>query len=460
MTTPTFWNTIETLVSPVPPVVLEAEQQCKKGELVIVGTGIASVRQMTIEALDYIMQADMVFYLVLDLATEAFIQAHAKKSENLHQYYGTEKPRIRTYTQMAEVMLNSVRGGKLTVGVMYGHPGVFVNPSHRAIDIARHEGYEAKMLPGVSAEDCLYADLGIDPSTTGCSMFEATFLLFEKDRIDTRNHLIIWQPGAIGKSAMIFDNEHVHKLADYLEPLYGPDFPVFSYVAAMRPLEKFKLEKITIKDLRDNAVIKRIGLNPCTTFYLPPKTLPPINRGKGSPWEGTLPRVTEAKNDELPTAQALLRTSAYRMSHPEMSVAPLYTKRELEACEELKNFVPPESEKPLSASPALRRVAMKVALLHHRFQRLDRDQIAEIAASDPDLTKDERERLLHYVENIESILKGTPFSRIPPLPVPSVNTFAQAEDVVDEVADIFEAVIEENEHHVTGKGLQLVALVR
>lgn len=231
-------------------------------------------------------------------------------------------------------------------------------------------------------------------------------------------------------------------------------------MAAMRPLEKAKIDKITIKDLRDNAVIKRIALNPCTTLYIPPKTLPPIERGKGTLWEGTLPRITNAKPDEWPTAQALLHTSAYRMSHPEMPVAPMYTQREREACDELKDFVPPEEEKPLSASPALRRVAVKVALLHHRFRRLKRDQIADIAASEPDLTDDERERLLHYVDNIDSVLKGTPPLQIPPVPLPSVNTFAQAEEVVEEVADIIEAVIAEDEIHFNGQGRRLVALVR
>ena len=108
------------------------------------------------------------------------MQAHAKDHENIYKYYDTNKPRLQTYTQMAEVMLNSVRAGKLTVGILYGHPGVFVNPSHRAIYIARSEGYFAKMLPGISAEDCLYADLGIDPATTGCSMFEASLLIQDK----------------------------------------------------------------------------------------------------------------------------------------------------------------------------------------------------------------------------------------------------------------------------------------
>src|SRR3546814_12671609 len=34
---------------------------------------------------------------------------------------------------------------------------------HKAIAQARAEGLEAHMEAGVSAEDCLYADLGIDP---------------------------------------------------------------------------------------------------------------------------------------------------------------------------------------------------------------------------------------------------------------------------------------------------------
>lgn len=113
---------------------------------------------------------------------------------------------------MAETILASVRKGNMTVAVFYGHPGVFVTPSHRAIYIARQEGYKAKMLPGVSAEDCLYADLDIDPASSGCSMYEASFLLLEPDRLDSRHHLIIWQVGCVGKEAMVFDNKELYKV--------------------------------------------------------------------------------------------------------------------------------------------------------------------------------------------------------------------------------------------------------
>ena len=131
----------------------------RPGRLVIVGSGIKSISQFTLEAVAHIEQADKVFYCVADPLTDIFIEKHNPNAVDLYKYYNDGKPRHQTYTQMAEVMLREVRKGFFVVGVFYGHPGVFVNPSHRALAIANSEGFEAVMLPGVSAEDCLFADL-------------------------------------------------------------------------------------------------------------------------------------------------------------------------------------------------------------------------------------------------------------------------------------------------------------
>ena len=77
--------------------------QVKTGSLIVVGTGIESVGQMTLQALSYIEAASKVFYCVLDPATEAFILSKNKNSVDLYQYYDDGKSRIVTYTQMAEV---------------------------------------------------------------------------------------------------------------------------------------------------------------------------------------------------------------------------------------------------------------------------------------------------------------------------------------------------------------------
>ena len=101
--------------------------------------------------------------------------------------------RMMTYYQMAEVMLHPIREGKKVVTIYYGHPGIFVYASHRAIKIAHKQGLKAKMLPAVSALDCLFADLGIDPSFPGLQVLEATDFLLRNRRVLTDEHLVLHQ---------------------------------------------------------------------------------------------------------------------------------------------------------------------------------------------------------------------------------------------------------------------------
>jgi hypothetical protein len=54
------------------------------------------------------------------------------------------------------------------------------------------------MLPGISAEDCLFADLGVDPGRNGCQGFGATNFLVYRRRFDPCVPLILWQIGVVG----------------------------------------------------------------------------------------------------------------------------------------------------------------------------------------------------------------------------------------------------------------------
>jgi hypothetical protein len=77
--------------------------QKSSGSLTIVGSGIESIGQITLQALSHIESASKVFYCVVDPATEAFILNKNKNSVDLYQYYDNGKARMETYTQMAEV---------------------------------------------------------------------------------------------------------------------------------------------------------------------------------------------------------------------------------------------------------------------------------------------------------------------------------------------------------------------
>ncbi|WP_181885659.1 SAM-dependent methyltransferase [Trinickia dinghuensis] len=248
------------------------ESTSSSGRLVIVGSGIRTLGQMTFEALGHIEAADEVFYAVADPLVEAFIERHARCASDLCMLYDEDKPRMDTYVQMAEVIMRAVRRGRYVVGVFYGHPGVFVTPSHRAMAIARQEGYRAEMLAGVSAEDNLFADIGFDPSHPGCQTLEATEMLRHGRPLLTDLHVVLFQVGAVGDQVFNFNgfrNPGFQTLIDRLIAEYGEEHDVYHYVASMYAPCRPVVRRHRLADFRDPDLAKRVTV--VSTFYVPPR---------------------------------------------------------------------------------------------------------------------------------------------------------------------------------------------
>lgn len=236
------------------------------GSLVVVGTGIKLIRHMTIEALDHIRRADKLLYLVVDLPTRRWLELENPSAESLDSCLVDGQPRLDSYQAMVERILDPVRAGKRVCAAFYGHPGVFVHPSHAAVARARQEGFPAVMLPGVSAEDCLFADVGVDPARHGCQSFEATDFLLCRRRFDPRSLLVLWQVGLIG--------EHVHRdggyrrgglslLREVLLASYPEDHEVILYEAAQHPEAQPRLHRLPLGRLVEGPV------SPLTTLLVP-----------------------------------------------------------------------------------------------------------------------------------------------------------------------------------------------
>ena len=242
------------------------------GTLVVVGTGIA-VGHLTSEARGWLEQADKVLYCVADVATERLIQKLNPTAESLYVFYADDKPRSRTYQEMIERILECVRQGVKVCVAFYGHAGIFVNPSHESIRRARLEGHRAMMLPAVSSLDCLFADLGVDPSI-GCQIFEATDLLVRKRPIDPSGIVIIWQIGCVGDPGFRFkgyDARNLPVLVEYLEQYYGPDYEVVIYQASQYNICDPVIRKLKLKEVSP-AVVTAIS-----TMYIPPKRRNPAD---------------------------------------------------------------------------------------------------------------------------------------------------------------------------------------
>ena len=241
----------------------------KSGSLTVVGTGIQFAGQITLEARAHIKQAEKVLFLVSEPLTADWIRDVNPTAESLYPYYQQGKARINSYVEMIERILCEVRKGLRVCAVFYGHPGVFVYPSHEAITQARLEGYGAKMLPGISSEDCLFADLGIDPARTGCQSFEATDFLIHKRKFDTGCSLILWQIGCIGDLTFNvgpYDSRGLHVLTEYLWQYYDAAHPAIIYEAAEYPIFDPTIEHVPLAKLAETQI------SPISTLYIPPQT--------------------------------------------------------------------------------------------------------------------------------------------------------------------------------------------
>jgi uncharacterized protein YabN with tetrapyrrole methylase and pyrophosphatase domain len=222
------------------------------GSLVCVGVGMTLGSHITPLSRSYIELADVVFTGTSDGVIELWLAQMNKDVRSLQSFYCEGKPRTTSYAEMVEAMLAEVRAGKQVCGAFYGHPGVFAGVPHKAIEIARHEGFQAHMEPGISAEDCLYADLAIDPGKYGCQHYEASQLMFYQRRIDPSAYLILWQIGVAGDQSMArFSTGARHRqvLIDLLARDYDLSHEVTIYKAATLPLRPPVILRLPLQDL-------------------------------------------------------------------------------------------------------------------------------------------------------------------------------------------------------------------
>lgn len=238
-----------------------------KGSIVCVGTGMMLGAHISPRSRSHIEQADVVFAAVSDPVVELWLQEMHQDVRSLQPYYSEGKSRHETYREMIEAMMAEVRLGKKVCGAFYGHPGVFAFAPHKVIELARAEGFNAHMEPGISAEDCLYADLGIDPGRVGCQHYEASQFMFYLRPIDPSAYLVLWQVGIAGdRSLRRYGTESAYRqlLVDLLAETYPLEHAVIVYEAATLPISAPRMQSLTLNEL------PKVELKLQSTLVIPP----------------------------------------------------------------------------------------------------------------------------------------------------------------------------------------------
>lgn len=202
------------------------------GEITLVGTGMSAIGHLNAEVRDALMQADVVLYGVSDPATEEWLRRNTRRPMSLVSDYEPATSRLLAYRRMVDRIIDEARAGARVCVALYGHPSVFVFPTQMVLADARRARIPAHVLPNISSLDCLFADLGVDPGTTGLQIHDATTFLVMRPDIDPRVPLILCQVEVLGRADYDDRSNHpqnLRLLRDALLERYPHDHPVVGY---------------------------------------------------------------------------------------------------------------------------------------------------------------------------------------------------------------------------------------
>jgi len=240
----------------------------KNGRLVLAGCGLHP-GHITAETIKAITNAERVMVVAPNPLSVMHIQSLNPRVENLATAYDEFTERQGVYSAMADHIIDAVRGGIELCVVFYGHPAVFVDSTHMARKVLSAEGYSVQMLPGISAEDCLFADLGIDPGESGCQSYEATQFLLNYHQVHTGAYLLLWQIGLTATHllrSLRLNGQGISAIVQLLSQWYPTDHLICIYEAATLPGQLPRMQWLPLSELNN------VMLQHWSTLVVPPLT--------------------------------------------------------------------------------------------------------------------------------------------------------------------------------------------
>ncbi len=245
-------------------------------DITIVGLGVLNVDQITRETERVIRGSNEVLYVDTGVATRTYLEGLCPRATSLFETsYEEAAHRVNAYHHMAARVLDAAMDHPPVTFAMHGHPTVGVFAPFLIRDMAGLLDLEVRVLPGISAMDCLFAELMIDPCVAGMQMYEATDLLLRRRPLLPDVPALIWQIGCVETS---LHTMHVSKpirferLRSHLLRFYPPEHEVVAAYATPHPLMPSTVYRFALRDICEQAHL----LHPGFTLFIPSAVERPI----------------------------------------------------------------------------------------------------------------------------------------------------------------------------------------
>jgi uncharacterized protein YabN with tetrapyrrole methylase and pyrophosphatase domain len=243
-------------------------------DIYIVGLGIVNVHQITNEVEAAMRRSHEVLYVANGFGFAEYLSQLCPHVTDLFTAYQEGEDRMKAYNTMTAKVIEAALDHPPVTFALYGHPLVFAWPPFQILKVASLLGLRTKILPGISAMDCLFVDLKLDPSG-GLQMYEATDLLLRQRPLQPDIPCFIWQIGAVETrlySQSTSKPERFSRIRNYLLKYYPSDHEVTAVYSSSFPLAPSLLTTFALKDIEMYAQDLSSGV----TLYIPPVQVRPL----------------------------------------------------------------------------------------------------------------------------------------------------------------------------------------
>jgi hypothetical protein len=245
-------------------------------DLYIVGLGIRGTEQITPEAGAALRACRKVYFGAEQRGIAEYLQRYGCEVEDLYALAEPGASRPATYQRMADKVLQAARERPPVGFAVYGHPMILVLPTRLIRQQAPELGLSVKVIPGVSALDCLLADLGFDPCERGLIQYEATYALLYQPPLDPAAACLLWQAGMA--ETVLYDlgvsrPGRFRRLSDYLARFHPGGHRVALAISPRDPLDGPIIAWLTIDELREAHEDVMSG----ATLFIPPSSEPEVS---------------------------------------------------------------------------------------------------------------------------------------------------------------------------------------
>lgn len=235
----------------------------------LVGLGISSVFQITAQAIQALRQSEEVFYLDTGVATDEYLRQFCPRVTSLYAaHYAEGRGRLNAYNHMAAMVIDAALDHPPVTFAVHGHPLIAASAPSTVLKLAGVLDLAVDCQPGISAIDTVFADLGVDPVSSGCQMYEATDLLLRRRPLQPDVPALLWQIGSLESTLHTQRRslpERFHRFVTYLLGYYAPTHRVTAIYSSPHPLMDSTTIECELSHLPDYSEELHAGF----TLYVP-----------------------------------------------------------------------------------------------------------------------------------------------------------------------------------------------